>query len=317
MKKTHYKSITITVGLICLMIVAILLIALATKLFKGNAAYAKTVGIFLIISLACLSLNPATTILDRPKDSVPNKYRKLVLGIIIATGVVVLLWLIVLFATDPGLIIRYSVGKRFKVGTGEGEFADKAAAYAAATAAIDKVRRHLIITQLSVCLTVIVAYFNLVVTRRYILKNRMIPIQVALYVGAFLFYIWFFIFAASAHAFVFDIDKYDNYARAIVEPTGSMGIVVNPVGFTLMLSGLAIYIISIFSSMWAVRRFKNEGLYEERSSTADNKVQTSTTEKADNNDIKARLEKLNELHSQGLISDEEFENKKKEIIDSL
>ena len=46
MKKTHYKSITITTGLICLMITAILLIALATKLAKGNAAYAKVVGVF-------------------------------------------------------------------------------------------------------------------------------------------------------------------------------------------------------------------------------------------------------------------------------
>ena len=37
----------------------------------------------------------------------------------------------------------------------------------------------------------------------------------------------------------------------------------------------------------------------------------------DTNDVKARLQKLNELHDQGLISDEDYEKKKKDIIDSL
>ena len=324
MKKTHYKSITITTGLICLMITAILLIALATKLAKGNAAYAKVVGVFLIIALACLSLNPATTILDRPKDKVPASYRKLILGIIIATGVIVLLWFIVLFATNPGLIIRYTVGKRFEYGSGK-EYADVAAATTAAYAAKDQVAKYLLITQLSVCATIIVAYMNLIVTRRFILKSRMIPIQVALYIGAFLFYIWFFIFAASAHTLVNTTDYVSkNYVRVIVEPTGSMGFVVNPLGFTLAFSGLAIYVIARFSSIWAVRKFKNEGLYEE--SRLENKEEPKAVQEVKNeevkpntdaNDVKARLQKLNDLHEQGLINDEDYEKKKKDIIDSL
>ena len=316
MKKTHYKSITITVGLICLMIVAVLLIALATKLAKGNGAYARVIGVFLIISLACLSLNPATTILDRPKEKVPSSYRKLIIGIVIATGAIVLLWFIVLFATNPGLIIRYSVGKRFEFG-GSNEYPDQAAALVAANEARDEVARHLLITKLSVCATIIVAYFNLLVTRRFILKNKMVPIQVLLYVGAFLFYIWLFFFSISSKASVLTNEEYisKNYVRAIVEPTGGMSFLVNPLGITIALSGLAIYVIARFSSIWAIRRFKNEGLFDDKATTSDsNNIDTKENDK---NDAKSRIEKLNELHSQGLITDEEYEKKKKDIIDSL
>ena len=144
MKRTHFKSITMTVGLICLMITAVLLISLATSLVKGNATYAKVIGIFIIATGACLSLNSATTILDRPKESVPSSYRKLVIGIVISTGIVVLLWLIVLFATNPGLIIRYLVGKRFEFGSGK-EYADQAAAYNAAKSMASEVGKHLFI----------------------------------------------------------------------------------------------------------------------------------------------------------------------------
>lgn len=313
MKKTHYKSITITVGLICLMIVAILLIALATKLAKGNGAYARVIGVFLIISLACLSLNPATTILDRPKEKIPSSYRKLIIGIVIATGAIVLLWFIVLFATNPGLIIRYSVGKRFEFG-GSNEYADQAAALVAANEARDEVARHLLITKLSVCATIIVAYFNLLVTRRFILKNRMVPIQVLLYVGAFLFYIWLFFFTISSKASVLTKKEYitKNYVRAIVEPTGGMSFLVNPLGITIALSGLAIYVIARFSSIWAIRRFKNEGLFDDKATSIDSKNNNE-----DKTDAKSRIEKLKELHDQGLISDEDFEKKKKEIIDSI
>ena len=325
MKKTHYKSITITTGLICLMITAILLIALATKLAKGNGAYARVVGVFLIIALACLSLNPATTILDRPKDKVPSTYRKLIIGIIIATGVIVLLWFIVLFATNPGLIVRYSVGKRFEVGTGSDDYADFAAATSAANEMASKIRGYLFITKLSTCATIIVAYTNLIVTRRFILKSRMVPIQVLLFVGAFLFYIWFFLFATSAHVLVNTTDYVDkNYVRVIVEPSKAFNFIVNPLGFTIALSGLAIYVIARFSSIWAVRKFKNEGLYEE--SRLENKEEPKAVQEVkneevkhntDTNDVKARLQKLNELHDQGLISDEDYEKKKKDIIDSL
>ena len=316
MKRTHYKSITMTVGLISLMLVSVLLIALATQLAKGNALYAKFIGILLIIAGACLSLNTATTILDKPKETVPSKYRKFVIGIIIATGVVVILWLIVLFATDPGLIVRYATGKRFKYPTTD--YADEAAALAAADNMKNKIRAHLIITQITVAVTIIVAYFNLVVPRRFIFKNRMIPIQVALYLGAFLFYIWFFLFALSPYVKV-NQDTGGDYIRVII--TSNITLLTSSLGITLALSGLAIYLIARFSSIWAVRRFKNEGLYDEKaivkSDVNEPKAEEPKAIDKPVNDVKARLEKLNELHEQGLISDEDYEKKKADIIDSL
>ncbi len=319
MKKTHYKSITMTFGLICLMIVAVLLIALATQLAKGTAVFAKIVGIFIIASGACLSLSSATTILDRPKETVPKSYRKLILGIVIATGALVLLWLIVLFATNPGLIVRYLVGKRFEYGSTK-DYATFEEALVAATEMKDKVNSHLIITQITIALTIVVAYFNLIVTRRFIFKNRMIPIQVLLYAGAFLFYVYLLLFTISAHTIVNSTDYVSkNYVRVVINPTDTMAFLINPVGVFIAFSGLAIYIIATISSIWSVRRFKHEGLYDERAITNnDNKtVETKVETSNDTDDIKSRIQKLNDLHDQGLISDEEYEKKKKDIIDSL
>ena len=317
MKRTHFKSITMTVGLICLMITAVLLISLTTGLVKGNTTYAKVIGIFIIATGACLSLNSATTILDRPKESVPSSYRKLVLGIVISTGIVVLLWLIVLFATNPGLIIRYLVGKRFEFGSGK-EYADQAAALAAANDMASEVRKHLFITQLTVVVTVIVAYFNLVVTRRFIFKNRMMPIQVALYLGAFLFYIWILLIFVSGHVIVNDTDYISkNYIRVVVNPNETFLFLVLAPGVTIALSGLAIFAIASIASIWKVRRFKNEGLFD-NDQKAEAKIEAKAeTQVAPADDVKTRIQKLNELHDQGLISDEEYEKKKKDIIDSL
>lgn len=308
MKKTHYKSITLTTGLISLMLLCILLIALATSLVKGNEIYAKFVGLLIIISFSCLSLNTAATILDKPKESIPSKYKKLVLGIIISTGVVVVLWLIVLFATDIGLVVRYSVGKQFKFTNGDE--ASKAAALVEATDMANKIKGHLFVIQLATCVTMLVAYFNLFVTRRFIFKNRMLPIQIAMYIGAALFYLWIFIFAISAYVKVNDATGHD-YHRVIV--TSNFGAIVSNLGLTLALSGLAVYLIAKLATIWSVRKFLNEGLDDNKATSSSN----ADTNNIKENSPKDRLEKLNELHSQGLISDEDYEKKKKDIIDSI
>ena len=146
----------------------------------------------------------------------------------------------------------------------------------------------------------------------------MIPIQVALYLGAFLFYIWFFLFALSPYVKV-NQDTGGDYIRVII--TSNITLLTSSLGITLALSGLAIYLIARFSSIWAVRRFKNEGLYDEKaivkSDVNEPKAEEPKAIDKPVKDVKARLEKLNELHEQGLISDEDYEKKKADIIDSL
>ena len=316
MKNKKYKTITVTLGLIALMLFCILAIVALTGLFKPNGVYAKIMGILIIAAGACLSLNAATTILDRPKDKVPSMYRKLALSIVIATGVLVVFWLIVLFVSDMGAIVNAIGGKKFNASSYEGSME---AAQAAANAAKNKVGAHLAITQIAICLTVIVAYFNLFVTRRFVFKNRMVPIQITLFIGAFLFYFWIFCFAASAKIAVTENIAKSRYSLDI---RSAVNLVVNPLGFTIALSGLTMYIISLFASIGSMRRFKNEGLFEEKataevtSSTNDTKIENKN-EDANTDDVKTRIQKLKELHDQGLISDEEYEAKKTEIIDSI
>lgn len=316
--KSKYKTITVTIGLICLMGFCILAIMSTTGLFKAGATTARLMGIFIIAAGACLSLNAATTILDKPKENVPPLYRRFALAIVIGTGLLVLLWLIVLFTSDIGLIVKYIFGgKKFKISSTE--YATYEAAMAAAQDTQKIVSRHLRITEITICATIIVAYLNLFVTRRFVFKNRMVAIQITLFFGAFLFYFWIFWFTLTAGTVYHT--KVNQYVRLCIEPSVSM--LINPLGFTIALSGLAMYIISRFASIGPMRRFKNEGLFEKEEITdyvsEEPKVapQPSTPIANDTNDIKARIEKLKELHDQGLITDEEFEKKKKDIIDSL
>ena len=317
MKKTRLKAITVTAGLICLMFFCILAIFAITNVIKANAFYGRVMGILLIAAGSALSLNAATTILDRPKDKVSNIYRKLAFTIVILTGVLVVLWLIVLFTTNVGLVCKYIGGSKFRFGSSE-IYKTAVEAQQAAQDAIDKVKPQLVFIQISIALTVIVAYINLVVTRRFVFKGRMVPIQVAMYLGAFVFYLWILLFFLNG---TYDLVKHTNssdvvdYYKVIFRPR--IEAIYNGLGIALMLSGLVVYIIARFASIGSMRRFRNEGLFEtEQPSKAieSNEVTTPTNDK---DDVKARIQKLNELHDQGLINDEEYEKKKKDIIDSL
>ena len=77
-----------------------------------------------------------------------------------------------------------------------------------------------------------------------------------------------------------------------------------------------------------MRRFKNEGLFEEKHTVSEIKEaiaevkeeqaqEAPTQAEAPQDDVKSRIQKLKELRDEGLITDEEFEQKKKDIIDSL
>lgn len=321
-QKRRYKSIIITIGLLTLMIFSVMCIVAITGLFKPNAVYAKIMGLLVITAGACLSLNAATTILDKPKEIVRGKYRQLAFAVVIATAALVLLWLIVLFVVDMGTLVGLLNQKKYSVGTGAGQYATLELAKAARTADVDKLRPHLFIVELTVALTILVAYFNLIVTRRYVLKNRLVPIQICLYFGAFIFYMWFFVFFITI-GFTYS-EKGDTWCKLFLRP--SLGLVINPLGYTLLFSGVIIYLIARFASIGSMRRFKNEGLFEEKQilnpepedePVAAKPVEEKPVEAAPVNDVKARIQQLKDLHDQGLISDEEFEAKKKEIIDSI
>ncbi len=316
-QKTRYKSIIITIGLITLMIFAVMCVIAATGLYKPNAVYAKIMGILVIAAGACLSLNAATTILDKPKEVVPGKYRKMALGIVIATAALVLLWLIVLFAVDMGAMVNCIGGKKFTAAA-EGSID---AAKIAAEAYASKLKPHLFIVELTIALTIIIAYFNLIVTRRYVLKNRLVPIQVCLYFGAFIFYFWFLMFFITI-GFKYKLSSSSDYWKVSLSP--SLNMLINPLGYTLLFSGIIVYLIARFASIGSMRRFKNEGLFEEKqilNPEDDDEVkpvqEAPQVEATPSNDVKARIQQLKDLHDQGLISDEEFETKKKEIIDSI
>ncbi len=144
-QKTRYKSIIITIGLITLMIFAVMCVIAATGLYKPNAVYAKIMGILVIAAGACLSLNAATTILDKPKETVRGKYRKLAFAIVIATAALVLLWLIVLFAVDMGKLVGLLNQKKYSVGTSDGQYATMELAKAARDKDVSALKPHLFI----------------------------------------------------------------------------------------------------------------------------------------------------------------------------
>ena len=125
--------------------------------------------------------------------------------------------------------------------------------------------------------------------------------------------------------YVEHLDK--SYIRVILR--SSVSTLGNAISIFVLISSFMVYMIMKISSARSVRRGRNQILYgsnEEididetpapKEVKQEVKEPVKPVENTSTNDIKARIEKLKELHDNGLITDEEFEKKKKDIIDSL
>ena len=312
------------IGLFSLMAASICFALLITGIAKdANTIVAYILGILFIVACCSLSLNTTSSILDAPKDRVTPFYRKTALILAIATGVIALLWLVVLFAGEVNMALRYIVGKQFQFGNGK-EYLDAQAAYSAALNVQDDLTPKLVIIKLAIAFTIVLAYINLIITHKFALKNRMKSIQFVLYLSAFIFFAWFFILTMTyAYDLVPHTDK--NYYRLILR--SNVDALGSAVSAFVLISSFMVFMIMKISSARSVRRGRNQILYGTNedvdaleTTPKKNKEEIKEPVKdldASNNDVKARIEKLNELHAQGLITDEEYEKKKKDIIDSL
>ena len=318
------KPLFFKIGLFSLMAASICFALMVTGIAgDGTTAVAYILGVLFIIACCAISLNTTASILDAPKDRVTPFYRKLSLVLAIATGVIALLWIIVLFAGQVNMALRYTVGKQFQFGQGKSYITDEAARIAA-NDVVDSLQPKLILIKLAVSLTIIIAYVNLVVTNKFALKNRMKSIQFVLYLSAFIFFAWFFILLMTySYELVPHIDK--GYYRLILR--SSVSALGSAVSAFVLISSFMVFMIMKISSARSVRRGRNQILYgssEEididespKEVKQETKVEAKPESSAPANDVKARIQKLNELHEQGLINDEEYEKKKKDIIDSL
>ena len=318
------KPLFFKIGLFSLMAASICFALMVTGIAgDGTTAVAYILGVLFIIACCAISLNTTASILDAPKDRVTPFYRKLSLVLAIATGVIALLWIIVLFAGQVNMALRYTVGKQFQFGQGKAYITDEAARIAA-NDVVDSLQPKLILIKLAVSLTIIIAYVNLVVTNKFALKNRMKSIQFVLYLSAFIFFAWFFILLMTySYDLVPHIDK--GYYRLILR--SSVSALGSAVSAFVLISSFMVFMIMKISSARSVRRGRNQILYgssEEidideapKEVKQETKVEAKPESSAPANDVKARIQKLNELHEQGLINDEEYEKKKKDIIDSL
>ncbi|MCR5462293.1 MAG: SHOCT domain-containing protein [bacterium] len=312
------------IGLFSLMAASICFALLITGIAKdANTIVAYILGILFIVACCSLSLNTTSSILDAPKDRVTPFYRKTALILAIATGIIALLWLVVLFAGEVNMALRYIVGKQFQFGNGK-EYLDAQAAYSAALNVQDDLTSKLVIIKLAIAFTIVLAYINLIITHKFALKNKMKSIQFVLYLSSFIFFAWFFILTMTyTYDLVPHTDK--NYYRLILR--SNVDALGSAVSAFVLISSFMVFMIMKISSARSVRRGRNQILYGTNedvdaleTTPKNNKEEIKEPVKAldaSNNDVKARIEKLNELHTQGLITDEEYEKKKKDIIDSL
>jgi hypothetical protein len=127
-----------------------------------------------------------------------------------------------------------------------------------------------------------------------------------------------------AYDLVPHIDK--GYYRLILR--SSVSVLGSAISAFVLISSFMVFMIMKISSARSVRRGRNQILYgsNEEVDEIDEapkpvkeeiKEPVKPVENTSSNDIKARIEKLKELHENGLITDEEYEKKKKDIIDSL
>ena len=322
------KPLFFKIGLFSLMAASICFALMITGIAKNqNTTVAYILGVLFIVACSAISLNTTASILDAPKDRVTPFYRKAALVLAILTGILALLWIIVLFAGQVNVALRYIVGKKFTFGTGK-DYLTQQDAYQAAFDIQEKLQPKLILTQITIAFTIILAYINLVIINKFALKNRMKSIQFVLYLSAFIFFAWFFILIMTyAYDLVPHTDK--GYYRLILR--SSVSVLGSAVSAFVLISSFMVFMIMKISSARSVRRGRNQILYgsneevdeiDEAPKQAKVEVKEEIKEpikpvENTSNDIKARIEKLNELHDQGLITDEEYEKKKKDIIDSI
>lgn len=313
------------IGLFSLMAASICFALMVTGIAGDSTTIvAYILGVLFIVACCALSLNTTSSIIDAPKDRVTPFYRKLALILAIATGILALLWIIVLFAGQVNMALRYTVGKQFQFGSGK-EYITAQDAFSAAQSAQDKFEPKIVLIKLTVAFTILLAYINLVATNKFALKNKMKSIQFVLYLSAFIFFAWFFILIMTySYDLVPHTDK--GYYRLILR--SSVSALGSAVSAFVLISSFMVFMIMKISSARSVRRGRNQILYgtnedvdaletTPKKDKEEIKEPVKPVETSSNNDIKSRIEKLNELHSQGLITDEEYEKKKKDIIDSL
>ena len=324
--KIKLRPLFFKIGLFSLMAASICFALMITGIAgSSTTAVAYILGILFIISCCALSLNTTSSILDAPKERVKPFYKKVALAIAIMTAILAILWIIVLFAGKVNEALRYTVGKRFEYGTGE-KYETEALAFEAVTNMKNLQQPRLILIQLTIAFTIIVSYFNLVTTSKFAFKNRMKSIQFILYLSSFIFFAWFMILILTySYEIIPHTDKY--YYRLFLH--SSVSTLGSAVSAFVLISSFLVFMIMKIASARSIRRFRNQILYDSADET--DALDTSIKAKEEikeapkqveatpisNNDVKSRIEKLNELHSQGLITDEEYEKKKKEIIDSL
>ena len=322
--KIKLRPLFFKIGLFSLMAASICFALMVSGIAgSSSTTVAYILGVLFIVACCALSLNTTSSILDAPKDRVSPFYRKLAMILAIATGILALLWIIVLFAGQVNVALRYIVGKKFNVVDNNVEAAQKAA-----HDLIDKMQPKLLLTQIAIAFTIILAYVNLVATNKFALKNRMRSIQFVLYLSAFVFFAWFFILIMTyAYDYVEHLDK--GYIRVILR--SSVSALGSAISAFVLISSFMVFMIMKISSARSVRHGRNQILYgsnEEldidetptpKEVKQEVKEETKPVENTSTptNDIKDRLEKLKELHNQGLINDEDYEKKKKDIIDSL
>ena len=311
------------IGLFSLMAASICFALMITGIAGSNTtAVAYILGILFIISCCSLSLNTTSSILDAPKERVKPFYKKVALAIAIMTAILAILWIIVLFAGKVNEALRYTVGKRFEYGANKAMTQEEA--YKAVTDMKNLQQPRLILIQLTIAFTIIVAFINLVVTNKFALKNRMKSVQFILYLSSFIFFAWLLIFIMTySYEIIPHTDK--SYYRLFLH--SSVSTFGSAISAFVLISSFMVYMIMKIASARSVRRYRNQILYDsaDEDDALDSKQEKKEeikeapkqVETTSNNDVKARIEKLNELHQQGLITDEEYEKKKKDIIDSL
>lgn len=317
------------IGLFTLMAAAICFALMVTGIAgKGTTAVAYILGVLFIIACCALSLNTTSSILDAPKDRVKPVYKKLAVAIAVMTGILAILWIATLFGGKINEALRYTVGKRFEYGTGR-DYATQEAALEAITKMKNLQQPRLILIELTIALTLVVSYFNLIVTSKFAFKKRMKSIQFVLYLSSFIFYSWFLILILT---YTYDIIPHTDKSYYRLFLHSSVTALGSAVSAFVLISSFLVFLIMKIASARSIRRFRNQILFgsndeddalevnEQPKPEVQPVVETKNEEtkpNTDTNDVKARLQKLNELHEQGLINDEDFEKKKKDIIDSL
>lgn len=278
MKKSKLEKIMSTIPItIAFIIVGLIIINIFYRIL--NTFMIDVLIILGIICFGCISVLPATRIITKETNKKNHIWAYLIIGL---TSLTCLLWIIFVF-----------VGQNFITGLSTGNV----------DASLEGIWGY---AKIVIFITIQTILFNIIISNIFTFKKEYIAFQIIMYISNFIVDLWFSIVVLSI---VTTSDDLTFTANWLMSSKIIWTIFVLSLAFTILASAIMKSIIK--------KRTRDLTLDKQTILKTVNDNCNSGNSTIEENSIEERLKKLENLKNSGMITEEEYVNKKAKILEEL